>query len=125
MCVRSWGLLLNSLGARGVILGVLGASWAAFWVLWGSLGYVFGGFGGRLGSILEALGDPWAPFWRLWGALGLHFGNFGDLWWCMGAPLAAQGAQSRIFLNLSLPFWELFGYILEVKYDQKSDIIFD
>ena len=64
---------MHSLGSRGVILGDWEASQAPFWVLWESLGYLFGCFGGRVGSILGALGT-----------LGLHFGGF-------GGPVAAFG----------------------------------
>ena len=113
--VRIWQVLSKTCGTpclarpplceggslRATILGVLGASWAAFWVLWGSLGYVFGGFGCRLGSMLEALGDPWAPFWRLWGSRGC-------LWGSLGAPLVAQGAQSQIFPIFVPPIWGSF-----------------
>ena len=109
---------MHSLGARGVILGDWETSQAPFWVLWGSLGYLFRAFGGRLGSILEALGDPWVPFWGLWASRGC-------LWGSLGAPLVAQGAQSQIFPIFSLPFWGDFGFILEVKTDPKSDTIFD
>ena len=114
---RSWGFLLHGLGARGVILGDWGASQAPFWVLWESLGYLFGCFGGRLGSILGLCG----PLGSILEALG----DRGCLWGSLGAPLAAQGAQSQIFPIFSLPFWDHFGSILEVKTDPKSDTIFD
>ena len=92
----------------------LGASWAPFWELWGSLGHHFGvsgpihfgGLGAPLGFIFGALG----LLWRLWGSLG--------------APLAAQGAQSQIFPLFSLPCWAHFGSILEVTIDEKFDVIF-
>ena len=96
----SWGLLGSILGARGV-------AWAPFWGLWAPLGIHFGGLGAPLGFIFGALG----LLWRLWGSLG--------------APLAAQGAQSQIFPLFSLPFWGHFGSILEVKIDEKSDVIFN
>ena len=114
--VRSCVLLLNSLGAWGAILGAMGEH----------LGLNFGCLGGVLGIILEALGVPWATFWRSGAPLGFIFGALGLLWrlWgFLGAPLAAQGAQSQIFPLFSLPFWAHFGSILEVKIDEKSDVI--
>ena len=118
VCVRSWVLLLSSLGASVAILGIMVASWAQFWVLWGCLGHHFGGSGGPLGSILEARGGPWASFWGLCGSCGC-------LWGSLGAPLAAQGAQGQILPIFSLPFWGHFGYISDVKTVPKSDVIFD
>ena len=96
----SWGLLGSILGARRV-------PWAPFWGLWAPLGIHFGGLGAPLGFIFGALG----LLWRLWGSLG--------------APLAAQGAQSQIFPLFSLSCWAHFGSILEVKIDEKSDVIFN
>ena len=90
----------------GFILGARGVAWAPFWGLWAPLGVDFGG-----------LGLPWAPFLELWDSSGA----FGAPW---GPPLAAQGAQSQIFLLFSLPFWVHFGSILEVKIDEKYDVMF-
>ena len=83
--------------------------------------------GGRLGAILGSLGRSWDPSWGSGGSVGVNFGALGVLWrlWgSLGAPLAAQGAQSQIFQLFSLPFWAHFGSILEVKIDEKSDVIF-
>ena len=91
----------------GPILGALG-----------SLGHLFGRSGGVLESIFEALGVPCAPFLELWGPTGW-------LWVSSEAPLAAQGAQSEIFLIFSLPFGGHFWSILEVKSAKKSDAFFD
>ena len=104
----------------------------------GPLGLHFGGSEGRFGTILGSLGTSWDPFRGSGGSLGLHFwdsgvplarlglwdssGAFGAPW---GPPLAAQGAQSQIIPLFSLPFWAHFGSILEVKIDEKSDMIFD
>ena len=111
MFVRSWWLLAHilgaCLGALGLILGAWGVAWAPFWGLWAPLGLHFGG-----------LGPPWASFLGLWG----FSGAFGAPW---VAPLAAQGAQSEIFPLFSLPFWDHFRYILEVKTDEKNDMILD
>ena len=103
-------------------------TWAPFWILGGSLGpilgalgslgHLFGSSGGRLGSILEALGVLWAPFWVFWRSNGW-------LWGSLGPPLAAQGAQSEIYLIFSLPFGGHVWSILEVKNAQKSDAFFD
>ena len=76
-------------------------------------------------AILGSLGTSWDPFW---GALSFIFGALGLLWrlWgSLGAPLAAQGAQSQIFPLFSLSFWAHLGSILEVKIDEKSDVIFN
>ena len=60
-----------------------------------------------MGSILGVLGVQWV-------ALGV-----------LGAPLAAQGAQSEIYPIFSLPFGGHFCFILEVKNIPKSDASFD
>ena len=39
--------------------------------------------------------------------------------------MAAQGAQSEIFPLFSPPFWAHFRYILELKTDEKNDMILD
>ena len=96
----AWGLL-------GSILGAWGVAWAPFWGLWAPLGLHFGG-----------LGPPWASFLGLWG----FSGAFGAPW---VAPLAAQGAQSEIFPLFSPPFLAHFRYILELKTDEKCDMILD
>ena len=80
----AWGLL-------GSILGAWGVAWAPFWGLWAPLGLHFGG-----------LGPPWASFLGLWG----FSGAFGAPW---VAPLAAQGAQSEIFLFFPFHFGVIFG----------------
>ena len=41
------------------------------------------------------------------------------------APLAAQGAQSEIFPLFPRPCWVHFRYILELKTDEKFDMILD
>ena len=105
----------------------------------GPPGLHFESSGGRLGTILVSLGVAWAPFWRFWAPPGIHFGGpggplgfilgalglLGRLWGSLGAPLAAEEAQSQIFPLFSLPFWGHFGSILEVKIDKKSDMFFD
>ena len=96
----AWGLL-------GSILGAWGVAWAPFWGLWAPLGLHFGG-----------LGPPWASFLALWG----FSGAFGAPW---VAPLAAQGAQSEIFPLFSPPFWAHVRYMLELKTDEKFDMILD
>ena len=111
MFVRSWALLAHILedcpgSLSGSILGARRVAWAPFWRLWVPLGIHFGGLGAPLGFIFGALG----LLWRIWGSLG--------------APLAAQGAQSQIFPLFSLSFWAHVGSILEVKIDKKSDVIF-
>ena len=112
MFFRSWNLLAHSSGA----------------CLGGLLGFILGARGGRLGTILGSvaplgvdfggLGLPWAPFLGLWDSSGA----FGAPW---GPPLAAQGAQSQIFPLFSLPFWAHFGSILQVKINEKYDVIFN
>ena len=110
--------------------------WLQAGVSWGHPGLHFGCSGGRLGTFFDALGVLWGPIWRLWGTLDLHFGSFGGplgsilkalvaFGGAWGHPWPPKGPKSPIVLVVSLPFWELFGYILEVKNDQKSDIIFD
>ena len=84
-----------------------GGSGAPFWAHWAPLGLHFGG-----------LGLAWASFLGLWGS----FGAFGAPW---GGPLAAQGAQGEIFPLFSPPFWDHFGYILELKTVENFDMIFD
>ena len=92
-----------------------------------------------MGSILRVREVAWAPFWAHWAPLGLHFGGLGLAWasflglrgsfgafgapW--GGPLAAQGAQGEIFPLFSSPFWDHFGYILELKTVENFDMIFD
>ena len=95
--------------------------------------------GGLLGSILGARGVAWSPFSGLWALLGSilgfweaplnsMFGALGLLWCLWGslrAPLAAQGGQNEIFLLFSSPFWGHFGTMLEVKNDEKYDMVPD
>ena len=83
-----------------------GVAWAPFWGLWAPLGVDFGG-----------LVLPWASFLGFWDSSGAV-----EAPW--GLPLAAQGAQSQIFPLFSLPFWAHFGSILQVKIDEKSNVIF-
>ena len=84
----------------GSILGARGSLGHHFGASGHLLGFIFGGMGVPLGFIFGALG----LLWRLWGSLG--------------APLAAQGAQSQISLFFSFSFWAHFGSILEVKIDK-------
>ena len=128
-CLRG-GRLCCCLCVCLYVRSIVGTSCAHFGNLsWGPLGLHFGSSGGSLGhhfgvpgplsgSILGVWGLPWASFLGLWGSSCA----FGALW---GPPLAAQGGQSQIFRLFSLPFWTHFGSILEVKIDEKSDVIFN
>ena len=99
------GLLVCRLCVCLYVLSIVESSCAQFGSLsWGPLGLHFGSSGGRLGTILGFVGSSWGRFW--------------------GSGAAAQGAQSQIFPLFSLPFWVYFGSILEVKIDDKSDVIF-
>ena len=89
------------------------------------MGSIVAARGGRLDIILESLGSSWQPFWRSGGSPGLHFWGSGASLGSWGPPLAAQGGQSQIFPLFWTPFWGHFGSILEVKSDEKSDLIFD
>ena len=123
------GLLVCRLCVCLYVLSIVESSCAQFGSLsWGPLGLHFGSLGGRLGTIFGSVGSSWDRFWGSGGALGFIFGALGLLWclWgSLGAPLAAQGAQSQIFPLFPPSFWAHFGSILEVKIDKKSDVIFN
>ena len=117
VCSFVRGCFLRIFSELGDVLGVLGVAWVDFGCSGGGLG-TFLGVWGVFGSILGALGVLWAQFWVFWGSNGW-------LWGSLGPPLAAQGAQSEIYLIFTLPFGRHFWSILEVKNDQKSDVFFD
>ena len=138
MLIRSRAFCIQSLRAfrRAVLFGLFawwvvgllslglsvcsferGASCAHFGSLsWGPLGFHFGSSGDCLVTILRSLGALGIHFRVLGSSLRLHFWGsvaplvpLGFLGGSLGAPLAAQGAQSEIILLFSF----YFGVILD------------
>ena len=85
----------SCLGLLVYLLARSGAILGSIFGLWGCLGLCFEGSGGPVGGF----GRPWGPLWP------------------------PRGPNSN-FRTFPLPFWGYFGFILELKTDAKSDVIF-
>ncbi len=83
-------------------------------MLAGSVGVLWGPYGGRLGCSGAPMGVDWGALGPLWGSPGVLWGSYGGRLGCSGAPMGVDwGALAGLWGSIGV-LWPPFGSFREV-----------